>query len=385
MVPWATTTYHCTEIMNVMKLFRFLLSSAIVIMAIFDASAQLTWNIQVGGIWGKENEGYETGDYTRMSIREWDEEDYGRKSIHNGYEVSAGLYMQIPIKTNSMFIDTGLGWKLKNVVSVRDFVIHENPDYGDWGAHKLLNFQGNMNFLELPVRFGYQLNLNEKNSFQFKLGPYISYALGKIHKDTPEFFQENINGGIMDFNHTLSPISIGLSPAVIFKHRALSFGAIFNTPCFLNGPRAVKSSSFNLVLSVNLGSTAHWDWDAIADGLESASTIMQGITDTYVQTQSTYSDDGSSSSSTLTSSPSSNTSSQSNSSKTSDFDLSKWTARNAEKSTYDKYINIVIKILSGDDKTNRKADIQQKMRSIRTKWAKLGDKWGWPASEYETK
>ncbi len=372
--------------MYVMKLCKFLMSGVIIIMAIFDASAQLTWNIQAGGIWGKENDDYfKPGDHTIMSIREWNEEEYGRKSIHNGYEVSAGLYMQIPIKPNLMFIDTGLGWKLKNVVSIRDYVIHENPHYGDWGSHKLLNFQGNMNFLELPVRFVYQLNLNEKNSFQFKLGPYISYALGKIHNDIPEFFQEHINSGIMDFNQSLSPISIGLSPSIMFKHRALSVGAIFNTPCFLNGPRAVKSSSFNLVLSVNLGSTAHWDWDAIADGLESASTVMQGITDTYVQTQSTYSDDESSFSNTTTSSPSSKTFSQSNSSKTSDFDLSKWTARNAEKSAYDNYITTVIKILSGDDKTNNKRDIQRKMRKIREKWTKLGDKWGWAASEYETK
>lgn len=81
-----------------------------------------------------------------------------------------------------------------------------------------------------------------------------------------------------------------------------------------------------------------------------------------MQTQSNYSDTAESYTDTGTSSHPSSKSSISNSSDSSDFDLSKWTARNAEKAAYDRNVSLVIKILSGEDITNKKADIQRTMK-----------------------
>jgi len=353
-----------------MDMFKKFLLLAVAVLASASASGQVTWYLQTGGIWGSgemNNESsYFAGDHSIMHEDYWNE-SY-RQDIKSGYEVAAGLYMQIPVKANRMFIDTGLGWRMKNVVSLRDFYVPEDPKYAEYGNYKILNYQGRMNFLELPVRFGYQLNLNEKNSFQFKLGPYVSYALGTVYKNTPDYFGDTP----IEPKQSLSPLSVGLSPSVMYKHRAFSVGATLNTPCFYNGLHSVKSTSFNLVIAVHLGSTSGWNLDAIADGLDAASQVMGTVSDTYMQMQM-QSDSGDSN---YGSSSSDNY--NSNYSKSGDdskgFSLSEQQSYNTDKSTYERYDSQLASHFAGNqtmsDSSVRQA--QNKMKQLRKKWERKG-------------
>lgn len=364
-----------------MKIFKKLFLSTVTAFVSMSAYSQVTWYLQAGGIWGsgEMNKGgsYIAGESTIMNEDMWDESYH--KEINSGYEVAAGLYMQIPIKTNRMFIDTGLGWRMKNVVSLRDFYVPEDPKYAEFGNYKILNYQGRKNFLELPVRFGYQLNLNKKNSFQFKLGPYISYALGTIHEDTQEYFGDTR----IEPKQSLSPISVGLSPSVMYKHRAFSVGATLNTPCFYNGLHSVKSTSVNLVIAVHLGSTSGWDWDAIADGLGAAGQAMGTVSETYMQMQSaggsgSY-DAGSYSSGKERVSKSGGASSNGK------YNTAEQRKRDQDRRVYEMYDSQLSNHFAGNQRMSPAsvADAKSKMKQLRKKWEDKG--YSFPKSANEDK
>lgn len=353
-----------------MEMFKKLLLLAVAVLASASAFGKVTWYLQAGGIWGSgemyKNSSYSAGDHAIIHEDSWNE-SYS-KDINKGYEVAVGLYMQIPMKVNRMFIDTGLGWRMNNVVSSRDFYVPEDPKYMEYGNYKILNYQGRMNFLELPVRFGYQLNLNEKNSFQFKLGPYVSYALGTVHKNTQEYFGDTP----VVPKQSLSPLSVGLSPSVMYKHRAFSVGATLNTPCFYNGLRAVKSTSVNLVIAVHLGSTSGWNWDAITDGLSAASQVMGAVSDTYMQMQSDgggVSNEGGSNSIGKV-----RDSNDSGASPKGKFNTAEQRKRDQDRRIYEKYDSQLSSHFAGNQRMTPSsvAEAQMKMKQLREKWEKKG-------------
>lgn len=358
-----------------------LLLLAVVVIASQSVSSQVTWYLQTGGIWGSgemnKDGSYHGGDYGIIHEDFWNE-GYS-KNINSGYEVSAGLFMQIPVKVNRMFIDTGIGWRMKNVVSSRDFYVPEDPKYAEFGNYKILNYQGRMNFLELPVRFGYQLNLNEKNSFQFKLGPYVSYALGTVYKGTQEYFGDTR----VEPRQSLSPLSVGLSPSIMYKHRAFSIGATLNTPCFYNGLRDVKSTSFNLVIAVHLGSTSGWDWDAIADGLGAASQVMDAVSDTYMQMQSDGG--GQSYEGDSFSSGNARISSGSGASSNGKYNTAEQRKRDQDRRIYENYDSQLSSHFAGNQKMTPSsvAAAQSKMKQLREKWEDKG--YSFPKSANEDK
>lgn len=376
--------------------FKKILLFAIVVLASSSASGQVTWYLQTGGIWGsnhldKENI-FSWGKDVIMSDDDWNSRYC--EEINKGYEIAAGLYMQIPVKSDRMFIDTGLGWRRKGVVSVRDYYLtkseplREYPLYGDC---KILNYQGKINFLELPIRFGYQLNLNKKNSFQFKLGPYVSYALGGLNKNTVAIhFWEGRRRPLPSEPESLSPLSVGLSPSIMYKHRAFSIGATLNTPCFYNGLHDAKSTSFNIVIAVHLGSTSDFDWDAItdkleaiADGMEAAGQVLGTVSDTYMQMQSEggseFSESGSYSTGNASVSGNSGSASQNK------YNTAEQRMRNLDRRIYEDYDSQLSNHFAGNQTMTPSsvAAAQTKMKQLRKKWENKG--YSFPKSANEDK
>lgn len=366
--------------MKRIKCFILLIAA---VLATTSAYGQVTWYLEAGGIWGssdmnKEYPHYTTGSGTFISDEYWNE-NY-KQTLTSGYEISAGLYIQIPLKGHQMFLDTGLGWKSKNVISVRDANLNYNNVGLDFEDHKFIDYQGRINFLELPLRFGYQLNLNAKNSFQFKIGPYISYAINNLQNDWADYA---IYGKPKE---SLSPVSVGLSPSIMFKHRRLAVGATLNTPCFFNGPRAYKSTSFNLVVAIHLGSMSGWDWDAIADGLDKASQAMGAVSNTLMEMQNnSQSYDGNSSYDESSSYSKSSASSSSKSSSGDKYNVSEQRACNTDKRTYSNYESQLASHFAGN-RTMTSSEVrnaQSKMRQLRNKWVKKG--YSFSKSPYEDK
>lgn len=218
-------------------------------------------------------------------------------------------------------------------------------------------------FIDIPIRAGWKKKFKGKNELQFSFGPMLTVSLydGALHS---------------------TPISVGLSPAVAYKHRALSLGLYYNNPVIYNGPKNRETNTLMFTIGVNFNGRTP-NWENIGKGAMIFAEAMGGAAEVMSAYQSTKSGgSGYSNSSSSSRSGKSKTSGKSkNSSK--DNSLSQRTARNADHNTYLKYESMVIKIINGDDTTNNKADVQQKMKQLREKWVKRGD--GWQASPWETK
>lgn len=147
-----------------------------------NAAAQVNWQFQIGGMYSKK--------YGMYSLDE--------KS--GSGELSGTILLQIPVK-QQFFIETGLGWRHKLVLCQAEDCKFDpdNYNYKDFDS----DFA---DFLELPIKAGYKLQLNEKNAFDFGFGPYLSLAFNK-----PECFNN-------------SSFSAGLNASVAFRHRCMSFG-----------------------------------------------------------------------------------------------------------------------------------------------------------------
>ncbi len=379
-----------------MDRIKKILLFAIVVLASSSVFGQVTWYLQAGGMWGsngidKENI-FSWGKDVIMRDDDWNSRYC--EEINKGYEIAAGLYMQIPVKADRLFIDTGLGWRMKGVVSVRDCYLPESEpmyEYPFDGNCKILNYQGRINFLELPIRFGYQLNLNKKNSFQFKLGPYVSYALGTLNKSTEaHYFLDGHRRPLPSESESLSPLSVGLSPSIMYKHRAFSIGATLNTPCFYNGLHDAKSTSFNLVIAVHLGSTSSWDLDAIndklgsiADGLEAAGQVLDAVNNTYMQIQN-YGDSESYESGS-NSSGNTRVSGNSGSVSQNKYNTAEQRQRNQDRRTYENYDSQLSSHFAGNQKMTPSSvtAAQNKMKQLRKKWEDKG--YSFPKSANEDK
>jgi len=310
------------------------------------SSAEVNWLFQFGGMPTKQ--------YGAADIFEHEALAKG-----NSYELTGGIFLQIPLSSKTpLFLETGLGYRNKLVLSQAEGY---KFDAEFWSFDNLDAYRGHI--VELPVKAGYNLKLNEKNSFVFGFGPYVAAYTER---------------GLGD------PVSVGLTVSASFRHRCMSFGVSYSNPVFLNGPRDYYKNSITFNIGINLRGRKP-NWDNIITGLEIAGGVLDGVNSAMQSAgygsseESDYypSDDTQSGSYGNASSRSSNNMSIGKSGAT----ASEMTARNNDYNTYFKYETIVIKIINGDDNTNRKSDIQSKMKRLRKKWEKRN--MGWTKSQYE--
>lgn len=293
-----------------------------------NAAAQVNWQFQIGGMYSKK---------------------YGESlsEKRGSVELSGAILLQIPVK-QQFFIETGLGWRNKLVLSqAEDYKFDpDNSNYKD--------FEGYIaNFLELPIKAGYKLQLNEKNAIDFGFGPYLSLAFNK-----PEYFNK-------------SSFSAGLNASVAFRHRCMSFGVSWQNPIFKNGLNDYHRNSVTVTIGINFKGRKP-NWDKIMDGLSIAGAVLEGAT----QVASAFTGNSSTSETMMSSSSSTNYEAQ----------YRQWEKR--AESHYNSLTNIGLSVeskkaaagstmgsMNGGNYVSMKKSLreaQKQMKSIRTKAAKDG-------------
>ena len=286
-----------------------------------------------------------------------------------------GAEIQLPLAAN-LYLESGLdfryapatytywcydspGWTA-DFIPLRDFdgsgrYIGTNPPIDGLAAEV---FAQNTNvYLDIPVRFGYRWNIGARHQLQLGFGPYLGLGLAPAKgRDGNKLYGSNC-------------VSVGITPSVVYRHRAFSVGLHYQNPCLYNGTKNRETHTLMLSLGINVrGRKLSVDWDSVVAGLEAASGVLNATTETMMQSYGDEVDSGETA--------------VSSGSKTSDFSIQKRTARNNDYKAYFQCESMVIKILNGDDKVNRLSDVQKKMKRLREKWDARND--GWGPSRWET-
>lgn len=340
------TYVHC--LLKTLVLSLFILP----VLCCVNINAAVNWRLHIGGM-----------SALNCADGEW---------TKGNFAAILGCEVQFPIK-DRLFIESGLNlrggpltftfWEYSNGnmadnIPFKDFdnegryIGTNNPKAGLYNTL--------VTSLNIPVRFGYRLRLKGKNEFQFAFGPYFETALSRCYPIS------NNNS-----------VSVGLTPSVVFKHRALSLGVLYQNTCIYNGFKNREKNTLLFTIGVNFNGRKI-DTDKLIDALDIASSVLDATTtvmsEYYMDSPETSADMGYSNVNERSNSKMSSNTKQARSSDRS--------ARNSEYNTYFKYETMVIKIINGDDTVNKKSEIQRKMRKLREKWTKKGD--GWNASPYES-
>lgn len=298
--------------------------------------------------------------------------------IKDNFYALLGCEIQIPIK-DRLFIESGVNlrggpvtftfWKYDFPGNVADDISFNDFDNnGTYIGSERLDagvYNGMVTSLNIPVRFGYRLKLKGKNEFQFAFGPYFESALSRCYP-------------ISNNNQ----ISVGLTPSIVFKHRALSLGVLYQNSCIYNGLKNRDKNALLFTIGVNFNGRKV-DTDKLIEGLSIASSVLDATTTAMSQYVDEFDSSNKSSGSYYNESSYNESSNSNNLSNNVTRGSSNRSARNNDYNTYFKYETIIIKIINGDDTVNKKSDIQRKMRKLREKWTNKGD--GWQASPYETR
>ena len=192
--------------------------------------ARTNWRFYVGGMYSqtKEGERYSSG------------ESYVDKN--GSFVIMGGMDIQFILK-DKWHIETGLNYR------------HAPYSWWDDRGYDCLS-PGEADWLSIPVRFGYRMFLNDKNLFEFGLGPYISYAFSSD-------FDEN----------KYARLNVGISPVVTFKHRAFSVSLRYETPMFYNGMKNECKHMFAVTVGVNFNGRKP-NWDTIGAVLNAANAVL---------------------------------------------------------------------------------------------------------------
>lgn len=223
----------------------------------FMAAAEVNWVFQVGGWYANQYGGRDGVSFN------YDYQDGQRRLVYdkNGnLTLAVGMYLQINLsKKMPLFLETGLGYRNKPILSVEegykfdpsDKSLMEDPNSYTWG------FGGNL--IEIPVKAGYRLKLNDSNAFEFGLGPYMSFCISD-------------NDGYGD------KFSVGATASVVFRHRCMSFGVSYLNPLFKNGMRDYHKNDFLFTIGINFGTSS---WNNIGNAMLIAGQVAGGMADTY--------------------------------------------------------------------------------------------------------
>lgn len=354
-----------------MKKVSTLLTLICILSACLNTFAEpINWRIHVGGMYNILRTPLDRKNYL----------EFGDK-----FSFMGGVEIQVPLRKN-WYIEPGLNLRYgpwTYVVEISSIGQYNIPHYKMASAplkdfDKYGFYTGNGDFwqpsvetqpsyfVDMPIRAGWRLALNDKNEFQFSFGPYLSIDCGNPDRDATY--------GVVD---GCNRFSIGLNPSVVYKHRALSLGISYQNPCIYNGPKNRETNTLLFTIGINFRGRKV-NLDKLSSALEIAGSVLNTTADAMSSYYGNLGEDTSASSDNNSSSRNS-VSTRATSSNTS----KDRTSRNADYNSYFKYETTVIKIINGDDRVNKKSDIQRKMKALRKKWVDRGD--GWNASPYETK
>lgn len=354
------------------KLFSILsLASALFIQGTpsTKAAEPVNWRFQLGGM---------------SSILRYVPEDNFR-ARHISFLVGAEI--QFPIK-NKYYIETGVNFGVApttytysaydkecvaEMIPLKDFDKSGNYIGSSDKYQTPRVIVSTTCYIDVPLRFGYKLIFNEKNQLQFGLGPMFRFNLSPEKNANP-------SGGGVSALKNVNCFSVGLSPSVVYKHRALSLGLFYNNPFIYNGSKNRETNTLIFTVGVNFNGRSI-NLDKLANGLSAAASALGTATEIMSTYNSGSGNSGSYNSDSYSPSSSSSSSRSSSASSGSKYSVSDKTHADRDRSTYFKYETIVQNILRGDDKTNKISDIQNKMRQLRQKWANTPYKWNKSAWE----
>lgn len=214
-----------------------------------SAMSEVTWTLFGGGMYLKQRgaSGANSGSPTDKTPS-WD--------------IIGGLYLQVPVTSKvPIYIETGLNYRNMLMATVRDGYDLIKDSEGTYSENYSI-FHGN--FIELPLKAGYNLKLNDKNAFNFGLGPYASYCI------------EDVFG---------SPVTVGLTASVNYKFRSLNLGLSYYNATFYNGPNNYYKNSAVFTIGVTFGRKT---WSAVGKGLSVAGSVAGVLAETYVNVADAY-------------------------------------------------------------------------------------------------
>lgn len=302
---------------------KHLLLAAVGLLALTcESEARTSWRFYAGGWMQKGFEGnYSYEDNTDKSSR---------------FNIWAGMDVQFIIK-EKFHIETGVNYRNRYVA------------YGDEFLYSDID-----NFVSVPLRFGYRLALDQKNSFEFGVGPYAAYG---------------VSSGV---------VHVGLSPVVTYKHRALSLSFHYENPVFRSEHDKYRNQ-FAITVGVNFNGRSP-NWDNIITGLDVANAALSAASQTmsaYSESQgggSNSNSDGYNDGAGYSSNSGSSYSSKGSSSSSGNFSISEQTDYNSDKRAYERWDSLLSKHFYGNgnmsDSSVREAG--QKMKSLRQKWESRG-------------
>ncbi len=220
--------------------------------------AEVNWQLQFGGM------------YLKQYGTDVDHQLNNPYELTKGssYELKGALLLQIPV-SNSVpaFIETGLAYRNKLTISQEkgnkfdpEYILENYDNYSEFEFYR-------NNILELPIKAGYKLALNEKNSFNFGFGPYVGMCTERGFGD---------------------PISVGLNLSAAFRHRCMSFGLEWQNPLFLNGPRDYYKNSINLTIGINFKGKV---WSHIGAATLATVAVAGGVATAYADSNGNSSQD----------------------------------------------------------------------------------------------
>lgn len=310
---------------------KFLTLLAVVALCCPMSEARTNWRFYVGGLvsQGKESSGID------------DIETYACPVLMGGIDV------QFIIK-DKWHIETGLNYRHgPYAVKYDDCIV--GGMQADW--------------LSIPVRFGYRKALSEKNSLEFGLGPYVSYEMFSYAEECYE-----------------SPVSVGLSPVVTFKHRAFSVSLRYETPLFYNGMKNDCKHMFAITVGVNFNGRKP-NWEAIGAVLDAANVVLGAANEALGNTSAA----GSYDSGSYDNGSSSSSGSKSRSSSDNKYNMGDQQAYNTDKRTYGRYESQLAAHFAGNQvmSESQVLNVKLAMKKLREKWEKRGK--SFPKSPYETR
>ncbi|MDE7442480.1 MAG: hypothetical protein K2M69_09995 [Muribaculaceae bacterium] len=246
------------------KFLKAFLVMLLTSLSIQNISAVVNWRFQLGGM------------ATLLRYKP----EYS--STSRSFTLLFGSEIQIPVK-DEWYIETGLNLRFGpttftyeqfdtpgNVaafIPLKDF--DKNGEYFGGSEYRSPYIKsGTGGFLDMPIRAGWKYILNEENEIQFSFGPYMSFAL-----QSPS--GEQYRGGVAKI-HESNCFNLGLSPSVVFKHRALSVGIFYYNPCLYNGSKNRETNTLMFTIGLNFNGRSI-DLDKLASGLEAASSVITTV------------------------------------------------------------------------------------------------------------
>lgn len=309
------------------------------ISCVFSMHADINWQFQVGGMYGI---------LPRYFAKMYD----GQSTNFN-----TGLMLQIPLKNDKQFIETGLGYNARVTLF----------DNGVSSSQPHLEFAG-MGELYLPIKFGWQQRWQGTDCWKFSAGPYASAVLYGPRWDREGNPIYSYQSDYDDYDSKNQGMHFGLELGTEYRWDTFSLGLSYRYPVFTVGEFTNPwEGNLSLTLSINFGSERWADIGAVALAVGS---IAGAAAEAYAVTQG-----GSSSySNSAYSNSSSGSSSRSKSDSDSKYDLSEQQNFNADKKVYYSYETYIIQANSGNRSASASEinDWKSKMRQIRQKWAAKG-------------